>query len=588
MILAFASLVSVSSAADRIVFKRFAPTQASLFISNADGRGEQPLTRPGSLDYNPVWSASGEWIVFTSERNGSADLYRMHPDGSGFERLTDNPAYDDQAALSPDGKRVVFVSTRAAGTANLWMLDLATRTFTPLTSGHGGDFRPAWSPDGKWIAFSSDRDSTLPPAKGRWERLHVVDIYIVRPDGTGLRRLSKHGNFCGNPQWMHDSQSILTYCMSAEDSFYFTVGTTDGDTQFVRLDIGTGKSTPVDAGTGVKVYPAVLAADAVAYVRRRSAKPGVYYASGKEGPMGADVRSPSWSPDGRRVVYSRYVTQRPDEPAKLWSRNSKYELFGTAILPAYDRTGQHLAQTRRNPGGGTSLMVIDEGKPARAIFESSDFILAPQWSPDRQRIVFGIGGFTTFADFAFKREHPHDPVNGGAQVATVNVDGSGFHRLTDGPNNNAFASFAPDGKQIVYRTAGPDGDGLRTMNLDNHTVSILTKEWDNFPVWSPRGDLIVFIRRTGIDFGVFTIHADGTDAKQLTDTHGNDAHAAWSPDGEHIVFTSSRMGFKDESIYSEAPQPYGEIFVMRSDGTQVEQLTDDQWEEGGAAWQQPN
>ena len=34
-----------------------------------------------------------------------------------------------------------------------------------------------------------------------------------------------------------------------------------------------------------------------------------------------------------------------------------------------------------------------------------------------------------------------------------------------------------------------------------------------------------------------------------------------------------------------APQPYGEIFVMRYDGTQVEQLTDDQWEEGGPAWQ---
>ena len=41
---------------------------------------------------------------------------------------------------------------------------------------------------------------------------------------------------------------------------------------------------------------------------------------------------------------------------------------------------------------------------------------------------------------------------------------------------------------------------------------------------------------------------------------------AWSPDGEHIVFASTRMGFKDEATYTDAPQPYGEIFVMRADG----------------------
>jgi hypothetical protein len=48
------------------------------------------------------------------------------------------------------------------------------------------------------------------------------------------------------------------------------------------------------------------------------------------------------------------------------------------------------------------------------------------------------------------------------------------------------------------------------------------------------------------------------------------------------------MGFKDESIYTGAPQPYGEVFVMRSDGTDLEQLTDNQWEEGGPAWQSGN
>jgi Tol biopolymer transport system component len=213
-VLVFGIALNSCPAADRIVFDRLGPNQATLFISNADGSTERPLTEPGSLDYNPSWSPKGDWIVFTSERGGSADLYRIHPDGTGLERLTDDPAYDDQAAFSPDGGRIVFVSTRANGRTNLWILDAATHKATPLTSGHGGDFRPSWSRDGSWIAFSSDRagDGDLPPAKGRWERLHLVDIYLIHPDGTGLKRISQHGGFCGSPKWTRDSKSVVTYC----------------------------------------------------------------------------------------------------------------------------------------------------------------------------------------------------------------------------------------------------------------------------------------------------------------------------------------------------------------------------------------
>lgn len=170
---------------DRLLFARLGPAHGELFVSNADGTGEHALTPPGSLDYNPTWASTGDWIVFTSERDGSADLYRVHADGTGLERLTDSPAFDDQAAASPDGRHIAFVTTRAAGFANLAILDVATHAVTPLTSGTGGDFRPAWSPDGQWIAFSSDRASDLPSAANRWERLHVTAIYVIRPDGTG-------------------------------------------------------------------------------------------------------------------------------------------------------------------------------------------------------------------------------------------------------------------------------------------------------------------------------------------------------------------------------------------------------------------
>lgn len=582
VLVALSSNVLFCSAADRILFLRIAPTQARLFISNADGTGERALSPPGSLDYNPAWSPKGDWIVFTSERGGSADLYRIQPDGTGLDRLTDDPAYDDQGAFSPDGKLVVFVTTRAAGAANLWVLDVTTHKATPLTSGHGGDFRPAWSPDGKWIAFSSDRESDLPPVKGRWERLHLVDIYLVRPDGTGMKRISAHGNFCGSPKWTQDSKSVISYCMSGEDTWKYRFGDEDGETELVKIDIATGESKPVVSGPGVKISPAVLPKDEVAYVRSDKSVQGVFYANGKAGPAGPGLYSPSWSPDGATLVYSRYTDpfnndQLTAEPIKIWSRNPNYELATTAFLPACDPTGERSAVSMLTKTPKTmALVVVEEGKPAHTILERQDLILAPQWSSDGRQIVFGIGGFPLFMSFG------HGP----AQVGMINADGSGFQVITSGPNNNAFPSFAPEGKRIVYRTTGPEGDGLRILNLEDHSVTVLTKDYDNFPQWSPRGDLIAFVRKMGDDFEVFTIRPDGKDITQLTHTKGNDAHLVWSPDGGRIVFTSSRMGFKDEALLTDgAPQPYGEIFVMKYDGTEVEQLTDNQWEDGGPAWQ---
>ncbi|WP_348264384.1 hypothetical protein P8935_07570 [Telmatobacter sp. DSM 110680] len=581
--LIFAAIPSL--AADKILFARLGPTGASLYISNADGSAERSLTPAGSLDYNPSWSSQGDWIVFTSERSGSADLYRIHPDGSQLERLTDDPAYDDQAGFSPDGKHIVFVSTRGSGRANLWTLDVASHSAKALTSGDGGDFRPSWSPDGQWIAFSSDRESDLRPAKGRWERLHLVDVYIIHPDGTGLKRVSQHGGFCGSPKWTSDSKSVVAYCMSDEESWTYRAGREDGDDTLMKIDIASGENTPVQAGPGVKLLPSVLPTGEIAYVRHDKTTTGIFYGNGKPGPAGATLHTPSWSPDGAQVVYSRYISNPPAEPVKQWSRNEKFDLYKTAWLPAYDASGEHLAITKMDSTNATSLLIVDEDKPARAILKQKGLILGPSWSPDGKQIVVGVGGFTAFLDFASGGKKPADPVNGGAQVGLVNIDGSDFHLITTGNNNNAFASFAPDGKQIVYRTSGPDGEGLRIMNIEDHSVSVLTDDYDNFPVWSPRGNLIAFMRRIDGNFEVMTIHADGKQLNQLTRTKGNEAHLAWSPDGERLLFTSSRMGFKDEALLIGAPQPYGEIFVMNADGTHIEQLTDDQWEEGGPAWQ---
>jgi len=235
--------------------------------------------------------------------------------------------------------------------------------------------------------------------------------------------------------------------------------------------------------------------------------------------------------------------------------------------------------------------VVESGSdtPKSIFHQEGRSVLGPQWSARGDAIIFGIGTFGAF----FNGFHelfltPADRVNGGAQIAMINPDGTGFREITSGPNNNAFPSLSPDGRRVVYRSFGPDGEGLRVMNIDTRAIATLTSGYDNFPLWSPRGDLIMFSRLDKGDYEIYTVKPDGTGIRRLTSAPGNDAHQGWSPDGEHIVFASSRMGFKDEVLYTDAPQPYGELFVMRYDGTNLQQLTDNQWEDGTPAWQPSN
>ncbi len=589
---AIALLWAGTPAPRKIAYGRVYPQkgQLALFVSAADGSGERPLLGSPDMDYDPVWAPDGGSIVFTSDRKGAGDLFRVDPDGSGLAQLTTDPAYDDQAAFSPDSKQLVFVSTRAGGTAKLWTMDLATRRAKSLTTGKGGDFRPSWSPDGNWIAFSSVRGNPMPFAHGRWERLELADIYIIRVDGSGLKQITKSGDFCGSPKWMGDSRHVVAYCMTAEQTLANRRPSPEpgNDTRLVSIDTTTGASTDVTAGPGVKFNPSPLAGNEIGYIRKDTDQAGIYYASGRRGPRG-NIRAASWSPDGTHVVFHK----RNTVPSPVWhsvfSRNPNYQLFQTGIQAAFSPSGKEFVTVSR-PTGGTlsalSVITVATGVSKVVFRDKTRNVLAGAWSPDGNRIIFGVGGFAAFFDaFHSLFLKPIDRVEDGAQVAMVNADGTGFRELTAGLGNNAFPSFAPDGKRFVYRTFEKDGYGLRIMNLETKAVTKLTKEYDNFPLWSPRGDLIMFCRLVDGDYEVYTIKPEGSGLKRLTFTHGNDAHMSWSPDGEYIVFTSSRMGFKDEVVYTDAPQPYGEIFVMRYDGTGVEQLTDDQWEDGTPAWQ---
>ncbi|HYM13407.1 MAG TPA: hypothetical protein VEU62_21895, partial [Bryobacterales bacterium] len=471
----------------RILFNRIGAAETGLFVADADGRNERPLLPSTGLDYNASFSPDGRWIVFTSERNGSSDLYRVRSDGSGIERLTDDPAYDDQAAFSPDGKTLAFVSTRGGGTAGIWLLDVATRKARSLTSGAGGNFRPSWSPDGKWVAFSSDRDTPLRRAKGRWEQLHLINIYIIRPDGTGLRRLTATGNCAGGPKWSRDSRRVVFYEISAEDTWNARAGGAlpvsqqelgeTGASQIVSIDIESGARVEHTQGPGVKVSPQYLAGGLIGFLVKSGGDQGIRYTDGGKGP--ANVRNPAWSPEGKQVVYHRILSPRRNRMTPAFSPDPEFELVLSEVFPAFDRAGGRLVVSSRGESrdiadAGLEMMNPDGSGRRWVYHEKGKAVMSPEWSPQGDWIAFGLG------TFFLGPSHP-------AQVAMVHPDGAGFRLLTSPPNNNGFPSWSPDGKRIVYRTSSENERGLRILNLEDGKSSVLTTEYDNFPVWSPRG-----------------------------------------------------------------------------------------------------
>jgi Tol biopolymer transport system component len=64
-LLALVSASSIGHASDRVLFDRIGPTQAALYVAQADGSGEYALLPSEALDYNPAWSPKGDWIAFT-------------------------------------------------------------------------------------------------------------------------------------------------------------------------------------------------------------------------------------------------------------------------------------------------------------------------------------------------------------------------------------------------------------------------------------------------------------------------------------------------------------------------------------------
>ncbi|KAJ4916342.1 hypothetical protein Rs2_01892 [Raphanus sativus] len=245
---------SVSPDNERFAFVTF----TGVFVVNQDGSDlRQILPQVG---FGTVWDPVRHGIVYTSSdpslnfsTPGSVathkinilaidvDVYKRNPSGA-VKKLTTGGQNNAFPWPSPDGKRIVFRSDRS-GTKNLYIMDAekgeAGGLFR-LTDGNWNDTIATWSPDNNWIVFASNREyvGTL-----------LMDLYVVHPDGTGLRKVAQNlsGGVSMHPMFSPDSKRIVfttTYAgISAEpignpkfnvaSSEIFTVNL-DG-TDFMRL-----------------------------------------------------------------------------------------------------------------------------------------------------------------------------------------------------------------------------------------------------------------------------------------------------------------------------------------------------------------
>jgi len=166
-----------------------------LFVMQANGARVQRLTHDNGCYSEPAWSPDGRRLVFEREGAGGPSIWTMNVNGTRLHRLT-RGALDTSPAWSPDGKTIAFA--RYTGSGAIWLMDADGTNKRQLTTPRGeGDDQPDWSPDGAWIAFSRETESSR------------HDIFVVRSDGTGLRRLTRHARGNYMPAWSPNGRRIV-------------------------------------------------------------------------------------------------------------------------------------------------------------------------------------------------------------------------------------------------------------------------------------------------------------------------------------------------------------------------------------------
>jgi serine/threonine protein kinase/Tol biopolymer transport system component len=176
-----------------------------LWTVSVKGGRPVPVSDDGSLNWSPVWAPDGGYLYYASNRSGSMNLWRV-PIAEETGRLlgpaepVSTPAsWSGPLSLSQDGRRILYATVDERFTLERTELDPATLEVTrppePVVEGSLQLGFAQVSPDGRWVAFN-----TLLPQE---------DLFVVRPDGSGLRQLTRDAFKDRGVGWSRDGRILF-------------------------------------------------------------------------------------------------------------------------------------------------------------------------------------------------------------------------------------------------------------------------------------------------------------------------------------------------------------------------------------------
>jgi Tol biopolymer transport system component len=192
-----------------IVFNKFfADAPPQVWVMAADGSGQRPLLPENDFaEQAPRFSPDGQSIVFArcpANPFAPCAIWRMKADGADPRALTpfDQEVFDFHPGFSPDGTSVAFTSLSREGVLNgAYVMAADGSGIRLITPPELQACCPDWAPDGGRLAFHSHARSDTDPQHSA--------IWLVRPDGTGLKRLTRPGaRYDFDPSWSPQGDAI--------------------------------------------------------------------------------------------------------------------------------------------------------------------------------------------------------------------------------------------------------------------------------------------------------------------------------------------------------------------------------------------
>jgi Tol biopolymer transport system component len=229
--------------------------------------------------------------------------------------------------------------------------------------------------------------------------------------------------------------------------------------------------------------------------------------------------------------------------------------------PVYSPQPGSIVYASNQSGGAFDLFLfIFEGSRLVRLTNFIGNVISPSFSPDGQKILFA-----------------NRAGEGPTSLWVIDNTGENANLLFAGPNTIVAADWSPDGRTIAFAMAVDKLDEYQVflMNADGTNAVQLTNGLPGIGGsldWSPDGRYLLIYAGAPGDKNIFKIDVEGKTAVQLTNG-GNNAASSFSPDGQWIAFNSLRNNNQ------------ADIFIMRPDGTDVRQVTDNPEPDWQPHWQ---